>query len=228
LFDVFGTVVDWRGSLIREGERFGSRHGIDIDWADFAAAWRQLYQPSMEAVRSGRRPWVKLDDLHRESLLTLLGRFGITALAPDEIEHLNRAWHRLAPWPDSVSGLHRLKRRYVIATLSNGNLSLLVDLARHAGLPWDAVLGAETARAYKPLAEAYLENARLLDLAPAECLMVAAHNDDLRAARALGFGSAFVARPTEYGPGQQRDLVAEEAWDLVCGSLDELAERLGC
>lgn len=227
LFDVFGTVVDWRRSIIHEGEAIGAHFGIDIDWADFADAWRGLYQPSMEAVRSGRRPWCRLDDLHRESLLALLDRFGIDQLSPAQVEQFNRAWHRLDPWPDTVPGLTRLRRRYTLATLSNGNIALLVDLAKRAGLPWDAVLGAETAGCYKPQPEAYLRTADQLGLAPAQCVMVAAHNDDLRIAQGLGFGTAFVCRPTEYGPDQQADLGPEGAWDFVADSLLELAAKLG-
>jgi len=227
LFDVFGTVVDWRTSVIREGEALGARLGIVVDWTAFADAWRGLYQPSMEAVRSGTRPWCKLDDLHRESLLVLLERFGVTGLDEAAVDHFNRAWHRLDPWPDTVPGLTRLRRRYTLATLSNGNVALLVAMARRAGLPWDAVLGAETARCYKPLPEAYLRTADQLGFAPEACVMVAAHNDDLRAARALGFGTSFVCRPTEYGPAQRADLAAEEAWDFVADSMVELAEKMG-
>ncbi len=227
LFDVFGTVVDWRTSVIREGEALGASLGVDIDWAAFVDAWRGLYQPSMEAVRSGARPWCRLDDLHRESLLVLLDRFGVTGLDDAAIDHFNHAWHRLDPWPDTLAGLTRLRRDFILATLSNGNVALLVDMARRAGLPWDAVLGAETARCYKPQPEAYLRTADQLGLTPGQCVMVAAHNDDLRAARALGFGTAFVCRPTEYGPAQQADLEAEGDWDYVAGSLVELADMMG-
>lgn len=227
LFDVFGTVVDWRSSVIREGEALGAHLGIDVDWVAFADAWRGLYQPSMEAVRSGHRPWCRLDDLHRESLLELLERFAIPRLDASQVDDFNRAWHRLDPWPDSVQGLTRLRRRYTLATLSNGNIALLVNLAKRAGLPWDAVLGAETAGAYKPRPEAYLRSADQLGLAPAQCVMVAAHNDDLRTAQGLGFGTAFVCRPTEYGPDQQADLRPEGAWDFVADSLLELAAKMG-
>jgi 2-haloacid dehalogenase len=227
-FDVFGTVVDWRSSLIREGEALGRARGLHVDWARFADAWRGLYQPNLEQVRSGRRPWTKLDDLHRLALDALLVEFKITGLGEAEIDDLNRAWHRLDPWPDSVAGLTRLKRRFVLATLSNGNVALIVNMARRAGLPWDAVLGAEVARAYKPQAAAYLTTAALLGLAPAQCLMVAAHNGDLAAAGAQGFRTAFVPRPTEHGPGQTTDLTPARAWDVVADSFTDLASRLGC
>ena len=176
MFDVFGTVVDWRGSLIRELTAFGRGRGIDIDWPKFADDWRGLYQPSLEEVRAGRKSWTILDDLHRESLLRLLEQAGVRGLAPHEIEHLNTIWHRLAPWPDVVEGLLRLKRRYIIGTLSNGNVGLLTRLAKSAGLPWDVILGAETARAYKPQPEAYTRTAAYLNLKPAEVMLVAAHN----------------------------------------------------
>jgi 2-haloacid dehalogenase len=227
-FDVFGTVVDWRSSLVREGEALGRARGLAVDWARFADAWRGLYQPSMEDVRSGRRPWVNLDVLHRESLERLLGEFGLGGLDEAARDHLSRAWHRLDPWPDAVPGLTRLRTRFVLATLSNGNVALLVNMARRAGLPWDAILGAEVARAYKPQPAAYLTTAALLGLRPPDCLMVAAHNGDLGAARALGFRTAFVPRPAEHGPGQQKDVRAESDWDVVATDFVDLAARLGC
>jgi len=227
-FDVFGTVVDWRSSLVREGEAFGRAHGLTVDWVRFADAWRGLYQPMLERVRSGSLPWTKLDDLHRMALDRLLTEFGVSGLAERDVEHLNRAWHRLDPWPDSVPGLTRLKRRFVLATLSNGNVALIVNMARHAGLPWDAVLGAEVARHYKPQPQAYLTTAALLGLEPRQCLMVAAHNGDLAAASKVGFRTAFVRRPTEHGPGQTTDLAASQSWDVVAESFIDLAARLGC
>lgn len=227
-FDVFGTVVDWRSSVAREMAAFAAHKGIALDAMAFAMAWRGRYQPALSRVRDGEVPWVRLDDLHRESLLALLDQFGVADLEEDEIDHLVRIWHRLDPWPDSVPGLIRLRRRFVLATLSNGNVSLMVNLARSAGLPWDAVLGAEVARAYKPQDAAYLTTAALLDLEPARCMMVAAHNYDLRKARALGFRTAFVPRPTEYGPHQKTDLEADEDWDVVASSMLGLADRLGC
>ena len=227
-FDVFGTVVDWRSSLIEEGRALGRDKGIEADWEAFADAWRGRYQPSMSRVRDGEIPWTNLDALHRASLDELLEEFGISGLDERDKEHLNHAWHRLRPWPDSVEGLTRLKRRYVLATLSNGNVALLVDMAKNAGLPWDAVLGAEVARHYKPQPEAYRVTAELLGLATHECMMVAAHNDDLVAASALGFRTAFVARPTEYGPHQNRDFEAEHEFDVIADSFIDLADKLGC
>jgi len=228
LFDVFGTVVDWRGSIIAELTRFGAGKGIVADWEAFTDDWRGLYQPAMEEVRSGRRPWTILDVLHRESLDRLIATHGIAGLSEAEKDHLNRVWHRLTPWPDAVQGLTRLKSRYIIGTLSNGNVGLLTRMAKHAGLPWDVVLGAETARAYKPLPQAYLASAALLNLEPAQVMLVAAHNGDLAAAAAVGLRTAFVARPQEYGPHQSRDFKAERDWDAVCGSFVELADAMGC
>jgi 2-haloacid dehalogenase len=227
-FDVFGTVVDWRSSIVREGEALGRARGLHVDWARFADAWRGLYQPQLDRVRTGQVAWTKLDDLHRQALDRLLGEFKVAGLAEAEIDHLNRAWHRLDPWPDTVPGLTRLKRRFILATLSNGNVALIVNMARRAGLPWDAVLGAEVARHYKPQPEAYLVTAELLGLAPEQCMMVAAHNGDLAAASARGFRTAFVARPAEHGPGQTTDLKPARAWDVVADSFVDLAARLGC
>ena len=227
-FDVFGTVVDWRSSIIEEGRALEREKGIKTDWEAFADAWRGKYQPSLSRVRDGKAPWTNLDALHRASLDELLEEFDITALDEDEKEHLNRAWHRLRPWPDSVEGLTRLKKRYILATLSNGNVALLVNMAKHTGLPWDAILGAEVARHYKPQPESYLTTAELLGLAPSECMMVAAHNGDLLAASALGFRTAFVARPTEYGPHQSQDFEAEHDFDVIADSFIDLADKLDC
>ena len=228
-FDVFGTVVDWRTSVIREGEAFGKPRKLSVDWGKFADAWRGLYQPAMEEVRSGRRPWAKLDELHRESLVRLLGDFGIIGVSPAEIDHLNHAWHRLDPWPDAVPGLTRLKRRFTLATLSNGNIALMVDMAKRAGLPWDAILGAEVARAYKPTPEAYLRSAEALGLRPEQCLMVAAHPADLASAARCGLRTAYVPRPLEFGPGRPGSQPEPgQPFDVVAGDFVELAERLGC
>ena len=225
-FDVFGTVVDWRSSIIREGQDLGRRLGIEADWASVADAWRGRYNPSMERVRSGERGWVKLDQLHRENLLEVLEAQAISGLSEAEIDHFNRAWHRLDPWPDAVPGLSRLKQRYILATLSNGNVALMVNMARHSGLPWDAILGAETARAYKPRPEAYLRSADFIGLEPGQIMMVAAHNGDLIAAGNLGFHTAFIHRPTEYGPNQATDLQPERDYDCVAASLQDLADQL--
>ena len=202
--------------------------GIEADWEAFADAWRGLYQPSMDAVRTGARPWTRLDELHRESLLTLLDRFGITTLTDAEIDVFNRAWHRLPPWPDSVAGLERLKNRYILATLSNGNVSLLVNMARHSGLPWDVVLGAETSGHYKPMPGSYLGAAAMLDLPPEQCMMVAAHNNDLVAAASHGFRTAFISRSTEHGPNQTTDFKPEHDFDFAADSMENLATQLGC
>lgn len=227
-FDVFGTVVDWRSSLIREGHALTERLGVQADWEAFADAWRGRYQPSLSRVREGEIPWTNLDALHRASLDELLEQFAITGLDEEERDRFNRAWHRLDPWQDSVEGLNRLRSRYILVTLSNGNVALLVNMARRAGLPWDAILGAEIARHYKPQPQVYLKTAELLALAPGQCMLVAAHNDDLVAAGRLGFGTAFVRRPAEYGPNQKDNLRAEHDFDVVAESFVELAERLGC
>jgi 2-haloacid dehalogenase len=227
-FDVFGTVVDWRSSLIREGEALGRAKGIAVDWAQFADGWRALYQPMMDRVRKGELPWTKLDDLHRLSLERVLGEFEISGLSDGEVDDLNRAWHRLDPWPDAVAGLLRLKRKFILATLSNGNVALIMNMARRAGLPWDVILGSEVARQYKPHPEAYLVTADLLGLEPDQCLMVAAHNGDLIAASGLGFRTAFVPRPTEHGPGQTTDLAPTRRYDIVADDFGDLASKLGC
>lgn len=228
VFDVFGTVVDWRNSIAREVEAVARAKGWTVDPYQFADRWRAMYQPSMEPVRRGEKPYVRLDDLHRASLVALLEEFGLDPLPADELEHLNRAWHRLDPWPDCVPGLTRLKKRFILATMSNGNVALMVNMAKHAGLPWDTILGAEPARNYKPVPTVYLTGADWLGLRPEEVMMTAAHNGDLRAARALGFRTAFILRPDEYGPNQSKDLKAEEDWDQVVGGMEELADKLGC
>jgi 2-haloacid dehalogenase len=227
-FDVFGTVVDWRGSLIREGEALGKAKGLRVDWAAFADAWRGLYQPQLSKVRDGRLPWTKLDALHRMSLDQLLKQFGIAGLEEAEIDWLNRAWHRLDPWPDAVQGLQRLHKKYPLATLSNGNVSLLMHMARRAGLPWDAILGAEPTRTYKPLPEAYRGTAELLSLEPGQCMLVAAHGSDLGAAARVGFRTAFVLRPLEFGPGQKADAPAGGTFDVVARDFLDLADQLDC
>ncbi len=226
LFDVFGTVVDWRSSVIRELTAFGGERSIQADWARVADEWRGEYQPAMEKVRSGRREWTTLDVLHRESLERVLQRHGVTGLSDADLDHLTRAWHRLDPWPDAVAGLTRLKGQFIVGTLSNGNVGLLTRLARHGGLPWDVILCAETARAYKPLPDAYVRNAALLNLPPERVMLVAAHNGDLAAAAATGFRTAFVTRPTEHGPHQTTDLEPTGRWDVVVDDLRQLADAL--
>jgi len=225
-FDVFGTVVDWRGSLIREGELLAKRKGVKADWAAFADAWRAGYHPAMDRVRKGELPWTHIDRLHRMILDTLLPKFSLTGLDETEIEDLNRAWHRLTPWPDAVPGLNRLRGRYVLATLSNGNVSLLVDMAKNAGLPWDCVLSSELFGHYKPDPEVYRGAAQLLNLAPDEVMMVAAHPPDLKAAQKCGLKTAYVPRPLEYGP--QSTLAPHDGkFDVVAESFLDLAKQLG-
>ncbi|HJM61289.1 MAG TPA: haloacid dehalogenase type II [Alphaproteobacteria bacterium] len=226
-FDVFGTVVDWRSSIIREGRALGAEKGIDIDWVAFTDAWRAGYQPAMEEVRSGGKGWVILDELHRDILDRLIDEFGIEGLGEEEKVHLNKVWHRLEPWPDSVAGLTRLRTHYTLATLSNGNVALLVNMAKRAGLPWDAVLGAEVARAYKPTLDSYKTTVAMLGLAPEQAMMVAAHNGDLEYAAKTGMRTAFVSRPTEYGPNQTIDFEAQGDWDVVAEDFADLATKLG-
>jgi 2-haloacid dehalogenase len=225
-FDVFGTVVDWRSSIIREGELLSASKGLKADWPAFADAWRAGYQPAMERVRQGELPWTHIDKLHRMILDSLLPRFGLSGLGEAEIEGLNRVWHRLMPWPDAVPALNRLKCKYVLATLSNGNVSLLVDMAKNAGLPWDCVLSAELFGHYKPDPEVYLGAARLLDLPPDEVMMVAAHPSDLAAARRVGLKSAYVPRPLEYGPGPKPQ-AHNEKFDFTAPDFLALAAQLG-
>ncbi len=225
IFDVFGTVVDWRGSVIREGEELGRKKNLDVDWAAFADEWRGRYAPSMDRVRRGELPWTNLDALHRASLEELLEEFGIEGLSEEEIDHLNKVWHRLDPWPDSVAGLSRLKARYVISTFSNGNVALLTDMAKRAGLPWDLILSAELVRHYKPDPETYLMAPNLLGLRPDEVMLVAAHPSDLRAAQTHGLRATYVLRTLEWGPKGEAE-PADPSFDLVVEDLAELAEKL--
>ena len=227
VFDVFGTVVDWRTTISGEVEEMAKRKGRQVDGAKFADVWRAGYVPSMNRVRSGELPWTSLDDLHRMILEQVLVDFGMSGLSETEKDTLNRAWHRLDPWPDAVSGLTRLKRKFTIAPLSNGNISLSTDMAKHAGLPWDCVLGAELVRHYKPDPEVYRSAAEFLDVRPAEVMMVAAHLRDLRAAKAEGLQTAFVVRPDEFGPTGKADLAADDSVDITAWSFDDLASQLG-
>ena len=226
-FDVFGTVVDWRSSVIREGQMLSAAKGLQVDWAAFADAWRAGYAPAMDRTRGAGRDWADIDTLHREILDGLVPRFGLQALDEAELTALNLVWHRLMPWPDSVAGLHRLKSRWAVSTLSNGNVSLLVDMAKNAGLPWDCVLSAELARRYKPDPEVYLMAARLLGCVPGELMMVAAHVDDLQAARACGLRTAYVHRPLEFGPDTPPRAAPPEGFDVVAGDFLDLARQLG-
>jgi 2-haloacid dehalogenase len=227
VFDTFGTVVDWRGSIIAEGAEWGKAKGLTIDWAKFADRWRAGYGPAMNKVRKGELPWTKLDDLHRMILDSLLKEFNITGLTEAEIDHWNRVWHRLKPWPDSVAGLTRLKKKYIIATLSNGNVALLTNMAKHSGLPWDTILSAELAKHYKPDREVYLCASDLLGLKPEETMMVAAHIGDLKAAHGCGLRTGFIHRPNEYGPGGRADKAQPGDFDVVAADIVDLAKQMG-
>ena len=227
VFDTFGTVVDWRSSVAEEIAALAKQKGFAVDAAKFADAWRAGYGPSMNRVRSGELPWTKLDALHRMTLDRILTEFKIESLSEAEKASLNRAWHRLRPWPDAVAGLTRLKKKFIIAPLSNGNISLMTDLAKYAGLPWDVILGAELARHYKPDREVYQSAADILDLSPASVMMVAAHLGDLRAAKSVGLKTAFVTRPLEYGPAGKPDLAADSSVDLSSKDFNDLARQMG-
>lgn len=227
IFDVFGTVVDWRTGIAQQAAAFFTRHGIDADAVSFADAWRAKYQPAMERVRSGNRGYVALDVLHRENLEEVLAEFGIAApIEPSEFTEFSRAWEKLPPWPDSVPGLTILKKRHAIAPCSNGSIALMTWLAKYAGLPWDAILGADIAQAYKPQPEVYLRSVSALGLAPRDVMMVAAHNRDLFAAREQGLRTGFVRRPYELGSGQTTNLEPESNWDIVAADFNDLARRL--
>jgi 2-haloacid dehalogenase len=225
-FDVFGTVVDWRSSVIAEGEKLGKAHRLNVDWSALADAWRSAYPPSLDRVQRGELPWTKLDDLHRSSLDEILERFKIGNLSETEVNHFNRVWHRLSPWPDSVPGLLRLKARFIITTLSNGNISLLTNMAKHAGLPWDCVLSAENVRHYKPDPEIYHLVPELFDLQPKEVMLVAAHEHDLQAAKTQGLRTAYVHRPLEHGPGKASSVPPPDRYDFIAKDFLELAGQL--
>ena len=224
-FDVFGTLVDWRCGVAREAARLLEPFGYSIDWLAFADAWRDQYQPSMDDVRAGRVAFCKLDLLHRRNLERILPGFGISGLAETVLSDLNLAWHRLDGWPDAMPGLSRLRQRFLIAPVSNGNISLMVDLARRNGFPWDAILGAETAGDYKPKPRVYLAACEAFDLAPADCVMVAAHSSDLAAAAACGLRTAHIARPNERGPGTG-EAAPKVPVDYAASSLQDLASQL--
>jgi 2-haloacid dehalogenase len=227
LFDTFGTVVDWRGSIIEEGRAWEKAKGIRVDWARFADRWRAGYAPAMDKVRKGEMPWTNLDHLHRALLEDLLKEFHIEGLSGEEKDHWNRVWHRLKPWPDSVPGLTRLKKKYTIAPLSNGNVALLADMAKHAGIPWDLILSAELAKHYKPDREAYLTAVSLLELKAGEVMMCAAHSGDLKAARSFGLRTGFIHRPKEYGPTRKADDAQPGDFDVVSTDMIDLAAKLG-
>jgi 2-haloacid dehalogenase len=228
LFDTFGTVVDWRSGISSAVRAFAADRTLTLDPEEFADAWRAQYQPSMERVRSGERPYASLDTLHSENLGTVLRSHGIDpgAFAPGDLAFLVAAWHYLPPWPDSAEGIRQIKRDFIVGPLSNGTTALLVDMAKAAGLGWDVILGSDISRAYKPSPDAYRAPAALLGLDPGEVMLVAAHNGDLEGARRAGLATAFIARPTEYGPRQDSDLTAEQDWDLTATSITDLARQL--
>lgn len=226
VFDVFGTIVDWRGSIIEEGRGWQKALESEIDWARFADRWRHGYAPAMDRVRKGQLPWTKIDDLHRMILEQLLQDFEIEGLSEDEKDHWNRVWHRLKPWPDSVQGLTRLKDKYIVAPLSNGNIALLTNVAKQSGLPWDVILGAELVKHYKPDREVYLSAPALLGMAPNEVMMVAAHRGDLEAARSCGLRTGFLYRPYEFGKEREAEKAQPGDFDVVSMDMLHLAEQM--
>jgi 2-haloacid dehalogenase len=229
IYDVFGTVVDWRRGIAGEAEAFLGPKGYQLDWEAFADAWRARYQPSMAQIREGKRPFTKLDILHRENLVDILPDFGVSGLSDADLDYLNTAWHRLPPWPDTVPGLIRLKTKFIIGTQSNGNIALMVNMAKHGGLPWDVILGSEVVGAYKPQPEAYTRACEALMLPPDQVMMVAAHTNDLLAAQTQGLRTAFVARPLEFGTKNPKaDIEPHPSMDVSAWSFTELADKLGC
>lgn len=227
-FDVFGTVVDWRGSVIREGERLGADKGFQVDWAAFADDWRNDgYTGGMERVHRGDLPWMKVDALHRLKLDQLLDQHSISVLTEQETDHFNRVWHRLTPWPDVLPGLERLRKEFVLASLSNGNMSLLTNMAKNAGIHWDCVLSAELSGHYKPDPEVYRVAADLLGFRTDQVLMVAAHKDDLKGAQRAGLRTAYVPKPAEFGSEGEVDMIPDSSFDLFATDFVDLATRLG-
>ena len=228
IFDIYGTVVDWRATIAEEGRALGQDKGLpDIDWEAFANAWRAGYQPAMERVRTGQQPWTTNDTLQRERLDEIAIEFGIGVLSESEKDAFNQVWHRLKPWPDSIAGLTRLKTKFTIGTLSNGSFFLLANMAKHSGLPWDFLLSGDNIRHFKPDPETYLGAVEMFGGDAGTVMLVAAHNDDLEAARSFGLKTAFIARPTEYGPDQKTDLKAEDDWDVIADSIEGVADALG-
>jgi 2-haloacid dehalogenase len=228
VFDTFGTVVDWRGSLIADLSAFGAARGIrHVDWGKFADEWRRAYHPSLDSVREGRRPFAILDVLHRASLDAIVKDFGLAGLSEDDLRHMNLVWHRLKGWPDAVPGLTRLKSRYIIGPASNGNVALLTNMAKFAGLPWDVILGSDVFGEFKPSPKLYLGIARFLGIEPGQLMMAAAHNRDLANARKLGLMTAFFPRPLERGPYQRDDFEPDQEWDIVAKDIEDLATQLG-
>ena len=225
-FDVFGTVVDWRSSIAREAKMMGEQKGFDFDWDNFADKWRAGYGPSMNKVRTGELPWTKIDVLHRMILDELLSEYNITNLTESEKDHLNRAWHRLDPWPDSVPGLTELKKNYVISPLSNGNVALLVNMAKYGGLPWDTVLSAELAQHYKPDPEAYQSTSEFLGFPIEQIMMVAAHKNDLKSAKGQGMMTGYIPRPKEHGPNTTVDSNPEDYIDIIGENFVDFANKM--
>ena len=227
IFDVFGTVVDWRGSIIAQAAAFGKARGIERDWAAFADTWRSKYRPFMDKVRTGELPWTNLDALHRMALEEVLAEFEIDGLDDAEKAEVNFFWHRLRPWADSVPGLYRLKHGYVIAPMSNGNIALMTNMAKNGGLPWDCILGAEVAKHYKPAPESYLTAVELLGLRPEQVMMTAAHQGDLLSAQKVGLRAGFVPRPMEHGPDVTPDPTPDPSFDVVATDFVDLARQMG-
>ena len=225
-FDVFGTVVDWRSSIAREIKEMGQRKGFVLDWDSFADEWRSGYKPAMDKVRNGELPWTKIDTLHRMILDEMLTRHQISNMSEDEKDYLNRAWHRLDPWPDSVKGLTLLKKDHIISSLSNGNVALLVNMAKYGGLPWDTVLSAEIARHYKPDAEAYLSTGEYLGLPIHQVMMVAAHKNDLESAKSNGMMTGYVPRPKEHGINTVTDYGVEDYIDIIADDFIDLSRKM--
>jgi 2-haloacid dehalogenase len=227
VFDVWGTVVDWRSSVLDELRALGQKRGLSIDWEAFLTDWHSAYYPGKERVNKGELPWTTVEAIYRQALDRLLVQHRIAGLTDSEVEYLNRAWTRMRPWPDSVAGFTLLKRRYVLSTMSNGSFAWLIEIARFGGLPFDCIISAENARCYKPRPEVYRTALSLLARKPEEVMLVAAHNYDLSAARALGMRTAFIPRPTEYGPRQTKDLKPEQDWDVVAADMIDLAQKMG-
>jgi 2-haloacid dehalogenase len=225
-FDVFGTAVDWRGSIIREGAEWNREHGLQIPWDQFADRWRAGYLPAMDKVRRGVLPWMKLDGLHRLILNELLDEFQVAGLSEEDKDHLNQVWHRLMPWADTCSGLRRLKSQYVLAALSNGNVSLLVDMAKLRGIPWDVILSAELFHHFKPDREVYSGAVDLLGCRANQVMMVAAHPGDLKAAQACGLRTAFIHRPLEYGPTGKGQVPDDDLFEIVANDFEDLGRQL--
>jgi len=226
-FDTFGTVVDWRTSIINDLAAFGRTRGLNVDWVAFVNEWKTAYKPGMDRVRNGEWPWTTIDGIYRRALDQMAPRYGLDRLDAAALQHINRVWHRLLPWPDVVPGLTRLKKKFLISTLSNGDVDMLANMARLGGLPWDVILCGQVFRHFKPDPEIYLGAIELLGCQPQEVMMVAAHNDDLKHARSHGMRTGFVRRPTEYGPAQKTNLEPTEPWDVIAGDFGELATALG-